>query len=565
MRTFKALSTVALSACWAEILEESSLLQINNLKGDADSDCFRKGRCGPGSTTAPPTLAPTGICSVSGDPHIKVFDSPEVNVHYFYNGDYYLVKSQFVNIQARYWSSAKSGKSSIKALAIGGDIMEGRVLTIEPGNGMIRLDGQEVTLAESGSITIGTGTLSSTPAAPGEKKGPTLTLEFPDDDVAVKVKRLTELLNVIIEMRPEEGQDGHCGNFNGQLEDDDLGSIKSRMGTSLRFPETMFPIMAATLQGCASEAYGQEVGTNLNQQECNMICSQRGSTMMAKRDETCFCGTAAAPKLFQNGCKTACGDPSQVDPGFCVYSMAKPDPADQSNTCVLDEQMVLQQCKKVFALSSDVESCKIDICSNGDLKGTLEYLSDWKAKEQKESKKLEAKKQKEKGMTADQRQKQNDRRKAARARKEGTTKTTREKNAAAAKAKKQKERAQKEMKNKNDQQEKKNKAERAQNAKQNDREAEKNREERERAAAEKKKKAQKDELQNKNGNAEVSKKKKAALEEKKNKGAEVTKKKQAKLEQMKNKAAEETKKKQAERARAKAERENKESRKKVTP
>merc|ERR1712187_150468 len=113
----------------------------------------------------------------------------------------------------------------------------------------------------------------------------------------------------------------------------------------------------------------------------------------------------------------ACGDPTVADPGFCVYEMAKPSPADLSNSCALNEQMVVRECAKVFTTVPDQESCKIDICANGDLKGSLSYLSDWKAKEQKESKKLESKKKKEKTMTKDQIKKQMERRKAARARK----------------------------------------------------------------------------------------------------------------------------------------------------
>lgn len=547
MRAFKVLSTVALSTCWAEILEESSLLQINHLKGDADSDCFREGRCGPGVTTPPPTLAPTGICTVSGDPHIKTFDSPEVNVHYYYNGDYYLVKSQFLNIQARYWSSAKSGKSSVKGLAVGGDIMEGRVLMIEPGNGMIRLDGVEVKLEESGSMTVGTGTLSSVPPGKGEKKGPLLTLNFPNDDVTVKVKRLTHLLNVIVEMRPEVGQDGHCGNFNGILEDDDLGSIKTRMGTSLRFPETMFPVMAATLLGCSKEAFGDEVGTYLNTNECNMMCSQRGSSFMANRDETCYCGNANAPKLFQASCQVSCEDPETVDAGFCVYSMAKPAPTDTSTKCLLNEKMVVAKCAKALQSAADRESCKIDICSNGDLAGTLSYLLDWKATDQKERKKLAAKKQRERKMSVADIKKKAAQRKAARDKKAQNAKNTREKRNAAAKVKKQKERAIKKKQRENSQTEKQNKDALSEKKIKDGEMAKKKKDDQTRSQAQKSREAEKALALKKK--QEQAKKDKAAREETKNK----------------NQRAQVAKAKAAAVARKKAERDNKARNKNLKP
>jgi hypothetical protein len=102
--------------------------------------------------------------------------------------------------------------------------------------------------------------------------------------------------------------------------------------------------------------------------------------------------------------------------------MAKPDPADLSAKCVLNEQMVVRECAKAFTDAPDQESCRIDVCSNGDLKGSLSYLSDWKAKEQSESKKLEAKKKKEGTMTKHQMKMDWEKRKAARARKRVATK-----------------------------------------------------------------------------------------------------------------------------------------------
>merc|ERR1711862_29166 len=58
-------------------------------------------------------------------------------------------------------------------------------------------------------------------------------------------------LNVKIEMPPQPGQDGHCGNFNGNQVDDDRLQIRARVGTTgvaqqdLLFPGIKTPVVQA--------------------------------------------------------------------------------------------------------------------------------------------------------------------------------------------------------------------------------------------------------------------------------------------------------------------------------
>jgi len=434
MRALGLLSTVAFTQCGAEFLELSSLLQLNHLRGEieADIECRLHGRCKTHTTTTttcetvtpPPELAPIGICTISGDPHIKPFDSNKTNVHYYYNGDYYLVKSDFLVVQARYWSTAKTGKSAIKALAVGGHIMEGSILTIEPQNGNIKLDGEVVNLPETGSVAVGTGMLTSSADTGAKKQGPLVTLRFANDDVTIKAKRMKQMMNAVIEMRPEKDQDGHCGNFNGNVGDDTLRAIKGRMGKPLVYGETMFPIMAASLRGCAPKKVGQKnigqvFGQHMNVHECNMMCSQRGTPWMAVKDGVCSC-TENVPSVTASAeCEASCVDDSVDDLGFCAYELAKPAAVD-TTACLLNEAKVVKACTVAFSQSgtaldqatANIESCKIDACSTGDLAGTLAYLQDWDSVEKKERMKLRAQKKKERALGETNRKEKGVKRKA---------------------------------------------------------------------------------------------------------------------------------------------------------
>merc|ERR1711920_1151222 len=76
-----------------------------------------------------PQPGPIGICILFGDPHIMSFDHKRVD--FYTQGEYWIVKSDTVKIQARYRPThMTSGLSVTKELAIGGSFLQGHVLRV---------------------------------------------------------------------------------------------------------------------------------------------------------------------------------------------------------------------------------------------------------------------------------------------------------------------------------------------------------------------------------------------------------------------------------------------------
>jgi hypothetical protein len=118
----------------------------------------------------------TGECEVYQDPHIDGFDNPRngpfltrisawdmpkkhvslldgqsalkswtrngppsIDVNEYERGDFWLVKNEQLSIQGRYDASKEfpGGRSGLAALAVGGSIFDGGIVTLEPKNGSI--------------------------------------------------------------------------------------------------------------------------------------------------------------------------------------------------------------------------------------------------------------------------------------------------------------------------------------------------------------------------------------------------------------------------------------------
>jgi hypothetical protein len=82
----------------------------------------------------------TGSCTIWGDPHVDVFDNGlfgaerDAPLGIFTIGDYWLVKNERVQIQARYGYTQYSvdNQSSLVALALDGPFLQNHKLIIEP-------------------------------------------------------------------------------------------------------------------------------------------------------------------------------------------------------------------------------------------------------------------------------------------------------------------------------------------------------------------------------------------------------------------------------------------------
>lgn len=226
------------------------------------------------TTTAEPTLAPTtttttscevASCQVYNDPHVSGFDNAEdegpaslkdamvlqskslgFDGHplYFGSGDVWLVKSDLVKIQGHYVNSTlfKTGGAVVGAVAIGGAILDGKILLVEPRTGNVRFNGENVVLGLSemqlskGKMRVVNGESEYGRKRPFTKVGVHLPL-----NTELTFNRYDEYLNLKITMAKSSGHiEGQCGNYNGDAEDDSSARIERRMGSSGVLPGDSF-------------------------------------------------------------------------------------------------------------------------------------------------------------------------------------------------------------------------------------------------------------------------------------------------------------------------------------
>jgi len=210
------------------------------------------------TTMPPPALgANRSTCMIWGDPHIQVFDfkgaaaSRRHIVNMLDIGDFSLVKSPRVNIQARYRTASWSnGQAATYAVAVGGAFLKDHVLIVEPMSGHITWDGVRILekmpsefevrdLITARFVEGGATALRSKHA--GRVTFHSVDLELPLG-ITMTLNRWKEHLDLLITMSPlEGGQDGHCGNLNGDIEDDDAKSIRRREGGPLSPTSSLFP------------------------------------------------------------------------------------------------------------------------------------------------------------------------------------------------------------------------------------------------------------------------------------------------------------------------------------
>jgi len=165
------------------------------------------------------------------------------------------VKSSDVYIQGRYLpTKMTSGLAVTKIVAIGGTALKGHRLFVGPRAALWDATPIMQTFPSDFSVT---GLLQMRLDNVGEllQKGRNglekrivhiNVVDGSPEGLQIQVNRWTQpsegdYINVKISMHQRPGQDGHCGNFNGNSADDDRLKVRSRIGkTGVKMEELLF-------------------------------------------------------------------------------------------------------------------------------------------------------------------------------------------------------------------------------------------------------------------------------------------------------------------------------------
>jgi len=211
----------------------------------------------PATTTTTLPAGPPKDCLMWGDPHVEGFDHAIAN--FYDEGEFWVVKSKSVHIQARYMATPfTNGLAATHQIAVGGIFLSGHKIVVGPmENGQITMDGNPILQTFPSSFTDpscgvslsynGEGKLVDN--AQGHLEKHIVHMDLPAG-VHLQVMRWANHLNVRITMSADgSGQDGSCGNFNGNALDDSTAAIMARIGQRVAGPELLFHAAAVVGPG----------------------------------------------------------------------------------------------------------------------------------------------------------------------------------------------------------------------------------------------------------------------------------------------------------------------------
>jgi len=190
----------------------------------------------------------TATCLIFGDPHIKGFDSLRTNKHTFSPmGTHFLVKSDYITIQANY-ASSEHIKAQMEGISFTGSLVsdagdDGKhsVISLLPNDGGVEIDGKvvmsckeadECTAAETfyddpngGHFNITYGMGSDIPELlqdqrPIPQRKNVYTIKFFQGASFLVHEGHGQSIYMQIGTRLLSNVSGECGNFNGNPDDD---------------------------------------------------------------------------------------------------------------------------------------------------------------------------------------------------------------------------------------------------------------------------------------------------------------------------------------------------------
>merc|ERR1711972_1244699 len=190
------------------------------------------------------------VCTLWGDPHIISFDQMDDDKNKAYSfygdGDFWLVKSSTVSIQARFEGTKYTeGLAATNQIVVSGSFVHNHKIEVGTlDSGILTVDGQKVIPGFPGSYSgAGFGvTYDDQGKVPdvvpegNEKRVVHMDLPL---GVKVTVFQWSNYMDVQIEMSKQPGQDGVCGNFNDNQGGDTTQSIMARVGARVRPSENL--------------------------------------------------------------------------------------------------------------------------------------------------------------------------------------------------------------------------------------------------------------------------------------------------------------------------------------
>lgn len=183
-----------------------------------------------------------------GDPHFWAFDRARM-VNFYRTGTFWIMKSDPVWIQGYYAPSntRRPMYTHLQKVAVGGPFLEGSTMMVEATKIWwndeedilpFSTDGQSAWTGMNGKVNIQLNVRSYQHAKVS------ILASFPNEiSLSIKIyyHRSLPYMGMTISTKQITGQDGHCGNFNGDGSDDTTSTIKQRFGAQVESGMKLIP------------------------------------------------------------------------------------------------------------------------------------------------------------------------------------------------------------------------------------------------------------------------------------------------------------------------------------